>query len=58
MENYELTIETIEDYKDNACWIIRDDCDKCDAMYECNGNRFCCFDTVIRFVEYANKHEL
>lgn len=58
MRNYELTAEAIEDYKDKACEFILDNCDRCEAAYMYNGEQYCCFDTVIRFVEYADKHGL
>lgn len=57
MEDYELTIGTIKHYKDKACELIGNDCTKCEAMYVCN-NQWCCFDTVIRFIEYANKYNI
>lgn len=57
MENYEQTIETIEDYKDKACWFAGNNCDKCEAMFEYYSEQFCCFDTVTRFIEYVNKYK-
>lgn len=58
MEDYELTIETIKHYKSKACEMVRDNCDNCEALHECNNRHWCSFDTVIRFIEYANKHGL
>ena len=58
MEDYELTIGTIEHYKNKACELIGNDCTKCEANYVCNNNQWCCFDTVIRFIEYANKYNI
>ena len=56
MEDYELTIAAIHDYRNKACCMIRSNCDKCEAMYKHNGKQYCQFDTVIRFIEYANKN--
>ena len=58
MENYELTVEHIEHYKSKACDFINGNCDKCEAAYMYYGKQYCCFDTVARFVEYANKHNI
>ena len=58
MENYKLTAEAIEHYKDKACEFANNRCAVCEALYGYNGNRWCCFDTVARFVEYANKHNI
>ena len=57
MEEYKLTIETIKHYKDMACsYCHGDNCVYCEAMYGYNGERWCCFDTVIRFIEWVNKY--
>lgn len=56
MEDYELTIAAIQDYKNRACGMIRSNCDKCEALHECVGKQYCAFDTVVRFIEYANKY--
>jgi hypothetical protein len=56
MEDYELTIGTIEYYKNKACEVICGNCDKCEAMYKYRDNQCCCFDTVIRFIEWDNKY--
>lgn len=56
MEDYELTIGTIEYYKDKACQIVNDNCNKCEAMYECKNSHWCCFDIVTRFIEWDNKY--
>lgn len=58
MKDYELTIGTIEHYKNKACELAKNDCSKCEALHECNGKQWCSFDTVNRFIEYANKHRL
>lgn len=58
MEDYELTIGTIEYYKDKACKMVKNDCSRCEALHECNGKRWCSFDTVNRFIKYANEHRL
>ena len=57
MEDCELTIGTIEHYKNKACELVENDCSKCEARYEACG-RPCCFDTTIRFIEYANKYNI
>ena len=41
-----------------ACELISDRCDRCEALHECNNSHWCSFDTVIRFIEYANKHNI
>ena len=56
MEDYELTIGTIEHYKSKACELVKDNCNKCEAMYRCKNEYWCCFDTVIRFIEWDNKY--
>lgn len=56
MEDYELTIRTIEHYKNKACEFIGSNCDKCEAMYEHCDKQWCCFDTVIRFIRYENEY--
>lgn len=56
MEDYIYTIDTIESYKDKACKLAKNRCDKCEAQQEYNGNLWCCFDTTIRFIEYANNN--
>lgn len=58
MEDYELTMGAIIDYKIKACKMVKSDCSKCEALHECNGKQWCSFDTVNRFIEYANKHRL
>lgn len=58
MEDYELTIATIEHYKNKACELVSDRCDRCEALHECNNSHWCSFDTVIRFIEYANKYNI
>lgn len=56
MEDYELTIEIIEHYKDKACEVAGNKCDKCEATQEYNRNLYCAFDTVNRFIEWVNKY--
>lgn len=56
MEDYELTIGTIEYYKSKACELVCGNCPKCEAMHEYNGKYYCQFDTVIRFIEWDNKY--
>lgn len=56
MEDYELTIGTIEYYKDKACKIAENKCDKCEAAQEYKGKLWCAFDTVNRFIEWDNKY--
>lgn len=56
MEDYELTIGTIEYYKDKACKVAANKCDKCEAAQEHNGKLWCAFDTVNRFIEWDNKY--
>ena len=56
MEDYEITIGTIEYYKSKSCDCVSGKCDKCEAMYNYNGKQYCQFDTVIRFIEWDNKY--
>lgn len=56
MEDHELTIETIEYYKNKSCEVIGNKCDKCEAAQEYNGQLWCAFDTVNRFIEWTNKY--
>ena len=56
MEDYELTIGTIWHYKSKACELTGNNCEKCEAMYKCCDKQCCCFNTVIRFIEYVNKY--
>ena len=57
--NYDkLTTEALKYYKNKACKMAGNVCGKCEALYEHGDGKFCCFDTVIRFIEYANKKGL
>ena len=58
MEDYGLTIGSIEYYKNKACVMVQGNCDKCEAAYKQCDKKWCCFDTVIRFIEYANKYDI
>lgn len=58
MEDYELTMGTIEQYKNKACELVEGDCNKCQAMYEYNDKKWCCFDTVNFFIGWANKYKV
>ena len=49
-------IDAIESYKNKACEIINCNCEKCEARQDYNGNYYCCFDTTIRFIKYANNN--
>lgn len=57
MENFELTMGIIENYKKKACEYAKVKCDFCEAMYEHADKQFCCFDTVNRFIKWNNKIE-
>lgn len=50
-------ITRIEKYKNKACEIASNNCNKCEAMYKYNSKYYCCFDTVIRFIEWYDKEE-
>lgn len=56
MEDYEITVNTIEYYKHKACDCVKGECPKCEAMYEYNGKYYCQFNTVMRFIEWDNKY--
>ena len=56
MEDYELITNAIEYYKNKACELAKNNCDKCEAMHECSGGQWCSFDTVIRFIEWDNTY--
>ena len=51
MEDYIYIIDAIESYKNKACEIINSNCEKCEARQEYNGDYYCCFNTIIRFIE-------
>ncbi len=52
------TTEVLEYYKSNACKMAGNICGNCEALYEYDDGKYCCFDTVIRFIEYANKYNI
>ena len=54
MEDYIYIIDAIESYKNKACEIINSNCEKCEARQEYNGDYYCCFNTIIRFIEQVN----
>lgn len=58
MEDYELIMGSIEQYKDKACGLVDGDCNKCAARYKHNdeNENWCCFDTVNFFIEWDNKY--
>lgn len=56
MEDYELTIGTVEYYKNKACELVKGNCDKCEAAYKYYGSKWCCFDTTIRFIKWDNQY--
>ena len=56
MEDYEMTMGTIEQYKNKACGLVDGYCNKCQARYKYNDKNWCCFDTVNFFIEWANKY--
>lgn len=58
MEDYNYTIDTIQVYKNKACEIAKNNCEKCEARQEFNDNYYCCFDTTIRFIKFANNNNL
>ena len=58
MQDYELIMESIMNYKIKACEFAGNNCSKCEALHECNGKQWCSFDTVNRFIKYANEHRL
>ena len=50
--DYREVIEILGRYKAEACELIRNRCDKCEASQEYRGNSTCSFDTVSRFIEW------
>ena len=54
MEDYIYIIDAIESYKNKACEIINSNCEKCEARQEYDRDYYCCFNTIIRFIEYVN----
>lgn len=58
MEDYKLTIGSIIDYKSKACKLAGNNCNRCEALHECNGKQWCSFDTVNRFIEWYNKYKI
>lgn len=55
---YNKLITEVANYKKQACKMIGNCCGKCEAMFEHGDGKYCCFDNVIRFIEYANKRGL
>ena len=47
MEDYELTMGTIEQYKFKACGLVDGDCNKCQARYKYNNKNWCCFENTL-----------
>ena len=45
-------------YKSKACLLANNCCEKCEAMYKYGNGKYCCFDNVIRFIEYVNKYKI
>ena len=45
-------------YKSKACLLANNCCEKCEAMYEYKDGKYCCFDNVMRFIEYVNKYKI
>ena len=50
--DYREIIEILGCYKDEACELIGNRCDRCEASQEYRGNPICSFDTVLRFIEW------
>lgn len=42
----------VQGFKKRACEYAGQKCEKCEAAYEHNDKTYCCFDTVIRFMDY------
>lgn len=55
-KDYKLTIKIIECYKNKACDIARNKCDRCEAAQKYNDELWCAFDTVNRFINWDNKY--
>lgn len=58
MENYEMEIKVVENYKCKACELVDGNCEKCQAMYKYNDKKYCCFDTTMLFIKWANKYNV
>lgn len=43
MEDYEMTMETIEYYKNKACKVVGNKCDKCETKTKRSWFRSCAF---------------
>lgn len=50
--DYREIIEILGCYKDEACKLVENRCDRCEASQKYRGNRTCSFDTVCRFIEW------
>ncbi len=57
MAEYEDAVKILH-YKNKACSLANHRCEQCEAMYEYGDGKYCCFDTVIRFIEYTNKYNI
>ena len=50
--DYREIIEILGRYKNEACELVGNRCDRCEAGQEYKGNPTCSFDTVSRFIEW------
>ena len=49
-------LEAVKLYKHKACGLVDNNCDKCEAAFMYYDKQFCCFDTVIRFIEWDSEY--
>ena len=55
MNDYELTINNIEYYRDKICEEVNHECEECEAGYkDCRCKEQCSFDDVIRLIRVNN----
>ena len=52
--DYREIIEILGCYKNEACELVGNRCDRCEAGQEYRGNLTCSFDTVSRFIEWQS----
>ena len=50
--DYREIIEILGCYKNEACELVGNRCNRCEAGQEYRGNPTCSFDTVLRFIEW------
>ena len=53
----EAPTAVIMNYKNKACEMVGNNCNKCEGAYKYNNKTICVFDTVNRFIEWYDKYK-